>query len=404
MSAKLSDHPLHELLRSYLRKQKVAYEPVVARIISVNPVQITQDGECYFELTSFGKELRADPRLSRLDLNHGQVLLKILDWRFIFSKIPNDVEFYIDIEVKKYDINDFFDFKIPPKASDACINLLDTPAFKKLYEDELTRLRMTDKQRSPDVNDSPNLNSNAKADSSKLETRGDSSSNHNKSSLRKRQFGKGSETRDNSGPLLHSPQNKHEFSEPAHTKPNMSGLGVSGLNGKENMKKLREVRNTYVTNSQDSMTDQLLFGSSHHMLHGMAALCQDDTDEKYDNKEKGFLNKRNPKDLEEGSLPKFTPISEGSYHQYVPMSDKDLQDTSFGPQILDSAPQKQIKNTQKSEITFQVGRAKLESLTYEELMECLSLDVGLLKWEDLVFSKDVVQYLKNHLADFSGKP
>ena len=386
MSAKVSDYSLHEVLKAYLKRNRVVYEPIVARVISTSPVQITQDGLCYLELTSFGKILRSDPELARLDLQNGQVLLRLLDWKFIYSKIPNDVEYYLDIEVKRYELNDYFDFKIPLKASEACINLLETPPFKRLYEEELASLKHNIDLDSSD-HESPTGESSKKQDSSKVETRGDSNSNHNKSSLRKKQLqGRSDKETKENGTGLQSPHKKLDYTE---ARPTL-GLGVSGLNGKEHMKKLRAMKNIYVTNSQDSLTDQLLFGSTQNLMPNISALCGEEEDS---NVNKDMLNKRSLKDVDEAELPRFHPLSESSNPQFVTLSDKDLMGEGDPIKHLKPPPP-------RSEITFQQSRCG-DGLNYDELMDCLSPDLGLLRWDELVFGSEVVRFLKGHMQEFS---
>jgi rubrerythrin len=367
MSGKQNEQILYTLLKDFLKWGQVKYQPVTTRVIAVNPLQISQDEFYYIELTGLGKELKTNPILQKKDFENYQVNLRLIDWKFVYCRIPNNVDFYIDIEVSKYEIVEQFDIKGVGKPSKQYINILDTNPYSALLEKEIERRASEfESIQTPETA----RDSAQKIASSLLETKGDSTSNHNTGSLRiKSPNSKLSAGKDTSQETAMQPVStfkKLEYGDAGRFRNPPTGIGVKGINGEKNMKKLKQLRSNFANESQDSITDQFLSNISQiSEIENVSSL-----------QKRAESSER---------LPEFMPLEENQ-SQYIRISDRDLVDSG-----------KKLKMTQKSEVTFSNA---VEPLSYDELMECLSLEKNLINWEELEFNKEVVKYLKGHLKEF----
>jgi hypothetical protein len=273
----------------------------------------------------------------------------------------------LDIEVSDYQILEQFDIKGTGKPSRQFINILDTSPYSALLDKEIER-RASEFEA---IQTPENTNDSAqKVSSSLLETKGDSTSNHNTGSLRIKspnsKLSAGKELNQESTQLPYSTFKKLEYGDQGRFRNPPTGIGVKGINGEKNMKKIKQLRSHYANESQDSITDQFLSNISQiSEIENTSSL-----------QKRAESSER---------LPEFMVV-EDNQSQYIKVADRDLVDSG-----------KKLKMTQKSEVTFSNA---VEPLTYDELMECLSLEKNLLNWEELEFNKEVVKYLKGHLKEF----
>jgi len=92
---------LKDILSTFLAgNQRVHYPPIEAQILSLNPLQITDDFQNYFDISSLQEEI-----LSRID-PRSNVSYKILlhNWNFVFRKVPNSHDYYFDVVSTNYQV------------------------------------------------------------------------------------------------------------------------------------------------------------------------------------------------------------------------------------------------------------------------------------------------------------
>ena len=396
MKSKASDYSLHESLKNYLNRRSADYEPLIARITSLSPVQISQNGIEYFELNSLARDIKAKLKNSTHDLENNPLHLKLEDWRFVLKRFPNQEEVSIDIEANKCEIQENFDFKITRSVKDACINLLEKNPYKQMFEEEQKRQKKpAEDTQSKNTTPRSSLKKNQEPITSEI--RGDSIPNRNKNSLRRNNSNpKLSEVKD--GPLQDS-QNYKQDAQPKAAPKNISGLGVSGLNGKHNLELLRKARRNYIPNSQESLTDQFSKLHERQNVASLGALINEDNDYDVEATNGPGLDKRNPRVTESAN---FNQLSDKNNPQFTPLSMRDPKDQSFAGSALESHPEKKLKLSHKSEVTFQESiKEKISSLSFEEFLDCLAVEKGILRWEEIVFGKEVVRYLKDHVGEMN---
>ena len=393
MKAKAGEFPLHEQLKNYLTRKEVSYEPIKLRITSRSPYRVSQDGRHFFELNILGEQINSDAQHTKLDLAEIALILFLEDWRFVLVKSSPSDRLRVDIEAPKYTLIKKFDFKPQFSPGDACICLFEISPFRELLEEEQKKAAL--------YSEGPQLLLPSDCDAAhpllepgRLDTRGDASANRNKNSLR----------RNNSNSKLQGAKESLEKdAAKKRTDPgdftgqrNLTGLGVSGPQGKNNMQRLRETRSKYITNSQESFTDHLVNRSHNKAEMPSLRALYSQKDEDADCPPQ--LGKR-----ENGlqSSPQFKQPSEKGASQ-IPLQVSNIKEQSFAGSCPEPLPEKRQVLTHKSEVTFREV-SEQSAINYDELMECLAFDKSLLKWEDMVFAKEVVQHLKNAFIE-SDRP
>jgi hypothetical protein len=395
MSATAGDHPLHDCLKQFLASAEVRYVPVTARLISLSPAQLTQDDECFLEATALAKDLLRDAKLTKTDLARSKVQIRLADWKFVFSKIPNSTDYYLDIDVKQYEV-------LPPGQARGgegrakkCINILEINPYQRLYEEALQRVA-----RSRDEGPQHSSTQLLKAiSSSKIEQKGDNGSNQNKYSFRTRSNLPNQLNPRDSATTEDLTTKKLLGESDLSQKNSTPGLRVSGINGKQNMKKLKDFKRSYITASQDSITNQVI---SSDQLGGPYFNGNKNDDSPPKAKEKPTLLMKRTFEEEDNHKQRQLPSHDDNLTRKLPVADRSRQGIVLTVPD-ESQGQKKLKMSNK--LDFQLGGGGLddETLNYDELMDCLSLERGLVHWEDLVFSKEVVKYLKNNISDLVDK-
>ena len=92
---------LRDLLLQFLKGSTTVFYPVVeARVLQVNPLQITDDLQKYLDISSLQEGIQ-----SRIqDTPAANYKLTLKKWSFVFKKVPNSHEFYFDIVSGDYSI------------------------------------------------------------------------------------------------------------------------------------------------------------------------------------------------------------------------------------------------------------------------------------------------------------
>lgn len=391
MSTTAGDESLQDYLRQFLAQTEVAYAPLTAQLVCKRPVQLTQDGVYCLASDSLTSRLQADPQAAKADPDKTSVQIKLIEWQFTLRKPQESSGQWLDIDVRKYELSASDSSKGYQKPD--CVNLLEINPYRKLYLEAIQRTKNRTKE---DEARDPN------SSLGRIESKGDQGSNQGKYSFRSRQTGPATFLTKESITDVGQALKKSQESGIDKQKKNVAGIRVSGINGKQNMKKLKEFRDPYITQSQDSLTNQVL--SSEPLNLSVLSVLNGSKEEDSAARtkaSKGYLGKRQLEENGDSDAPRFNPILDESESKYVPMADQEIYDSTYG--IGADQSQKKLKFSQKSEITFNKQPVKDDNLNYDELMDCLSVEKGLMGWKDIVFSKDVVKYLKHHMPDLMSK-
>lgn len=95
------DFTLKECLAEFLKGSLTEMPMVEARIMSIQPLKITDDDLHYFEAPGLVDKIQKQTR------NHSKgstQTLILVDWNFAIKKVPNSQEFYIDIEADSFKV------------------------------------------------------------------------------------------------------------------------------------------------------------------------------------------------------------------------------------------------------------------------------------------------------------
>jgi hypothetical protein len=389
MSTTAGDYPLHDSLKQFLSSPDAQYPPVTVRLVSLSPAQLTQDDESYLEAVSLSKDLLKDSRLVKADLARSKVLLRLADWKLVFNRTPNTADHRLDIDVKTFEVLPIAQAKGSEVLTRKLLNILETNPYNRLYEDALRKV-----SKRKDNTELTGLHMGRGILQHGTEHKGDNGSNQNKYSFRQRY----------ANPNIITPKDSATNEDQTVRKGdgeglrgNTPGIRVSGINGKQNMRKLKDFKKSYTTASQESITNQIM-GPDRLEVGPLNGHKKDESPIK--NKERSIYLGKRPMEEDETTRNKTSPINDDTHTKFLPVQERSRQGTPRG--VLEEAPtHKKPKVPQRSE--FQMGEPGDEGLNYDELMDCLSLERGLVHWEDLIFSKDVVKYLKHHFSDLLDK-
>lgn len=91
-------------LLNFLNQNKfMAYPLKEARILSFNPLRITDDGgESYLEVSSLENEIKNQFRQQGIDYDDGEFKIVLVEWEFVYCRVPNSQEYYFDIRANRY--------------------------------------------------------------------------------------------------------------------------------------------------------------------------------------------------------------------------------------------------------------------------------------------------------------
>ena len=92
------------LLLKFLDQDKFLMYPLKeARILSFEPLRISDDGgETYLEISHLEDEIKSKFRSQGIDYDDGEFKIVLIEWEFVYCKVPNSIEYYLDIKANKY--------------------------------------------------------------------------------------------------------------------------------------------------------------------------------------------------------------------------------------------------------------------------------------------------------------
>jgi hypothetical protein len=99
----MSQSILRGLLARFLKGEDIGKYPVVqTRIISLSPLQVTDDFKFYIDMSSVEDRVTEDLG-DKVDLQH---VLILQDWKFVLRRIPNSHEYFFDLSVNNYKLKE----------------------------------------------------------------------------------------------------------------------------------------------------------------------------------------------------------------------------------------------------------------------------------------------------------
>lgn len=95
------------LLKFLSQKQYLMYPIKEARILTFSPLRITDtSGETYLELSYLEEEIKDRFRQQGIDFHDCEFKIVLIEWEFIYCKVPNGTDYYVDIKANKYRIEE----------------------------------------------------------------------------------------------------------------------------------------------------------------------------------------------------------------------------------------------------------------------------------------------------------
>lgn len=120
---------LKAILSDFLSGQHTHYPTMQATIISLNPLQITDNFQNYFDISSLQEQIinRIDPR------NNVNYKILLHDWSFVFRKVPNSHDYYFDIVSNNYQVIE--NMESFPSHGAFPTKVVDDPDIRYLFEE-----------------------------------------------------------------------------------------------------------------------------------------------------------------------------------------------------------------------------------------------------------------------------
>ena len=91
---------LKQCLAEFLNSEMTEMPTVELDIVEQNPLKITDDGRSFFESTTVQEQI-LDSYFLEENLSYR---IQLLDWSFVFKKVPNSHDYYVDIKLKKFEV------------------------------------------------------------------------------------------------------------------------------------------------------------------------------------------------------------------------------------------------------------------------------------------------------------
>ena len=99
----MSQSKLKDLLAKFLKGEEIGKYPVIeTRILSLSPLQITDDYQKFIDVSSLEDRITEELN-GKLSKSHKLILQ---DWKFILRRIPNSHEYFFDLSVNKYKLQE----------------------------------------------------------------------------------------------------------------------------------------------------------------------------------------------------------------------------------------------------------------------------------------------------------
>lgn len=91
------------MLARFLKGEDIGKYPVVqTQIVSLSPLQITDDFNLYIDVSSLEDRVTEDLG-EKVDIQHALILQ---DWKFVLRRIPNSHEYFFDLSVNSYKLKE----------------------------------------------------------------------------------------------------------------------------------------------------------------------------------------------------------------------------------------------------------------------------------------------------------
>lgn len=102
---------LKSILIKFLTQEKgIVYPVKEARILSFRPLRITDDeGASFVEISGLEEEIVSQFESQNIDYEDGDFKIVLVDWNFVYCKVPNSFDHYFDISANRYRIEELDD-------------------------------------------------------------------------------------------------------------------------------------------------------------------------------------------------------------------------------------------------------------------------------------------------------
>ena len=156
----MSQAILRGLLSRFLKGEDIGKYPVVqTRIVSLSPLQITDDFHHYIDVSSLEDRVTEDLG-DKVEQQHALILQ---DWKFVLRRIPNTHEYFFDMSVNRYELKEVNSSSAMPQE---LIKMEDDDEIRYLFEArKRTEIgKMTKAAAAQPAKDSPDKMTMTKAD------------------------------------------------------------------------------------------------------------------------------------------------------------------------------------------------------------------------------------------------
>jgi hypothetical protein len=324
---------LKDLLAKFLRSENIGKYPAVeAHVLSLSPLQITDDWHRFIDVSSL-----EDAITEELDgrLKKGQKLV-LKDWKYMLRRIPNSHEYYFDMMVKDYELKEA-DLVVKPEHEPT--KMEDDSEIRYLFEtrkrQEIEKMVRSNKDSAPKEDDS---SKDVPKDSvAKLDTALPSQ--------------KITEMKETTGTM-----NQEEFKKVLFAKPS--------------------------TTKTEERRSPMYLDSSFFRKAGVTAAS----------------SKFNPEDLlfltivELMSVPAFIPPVKRSVIR--PMPPIRVRRSPSSESIWEEYQRESMSKMVQRYSSDRESRIRNLNLEFEDVHECLR--AGVIGWDELIFNKNALEYVKNH--------
>lgn len=124
----MSKPVLRTLLSRFLKGEEIGKYPAIqTRIVSLSPLQITDDLHHYIDVSSLEDRVTED----LVDKVEQQFVLELQDWKFVLRRIPNTHEYFFDMSVNKYELKELNGSSAIPQE---LIKMEDDDEIRYLFE------------------------------------------------------------------------------------------------------------------------------------------------------------------------------------------------------------------------------------------------------------------------------
>jgi hypothetical protein len=116
------DFTLKECLAEFLKGSLTEMPMVEARVLSNQPLKITDDDLHYFEAPGLVDKIQKQTRNDAKNTNQTIILV---DWSFSIKRVPNSQEYYIDIEADSFKVFEAMGKKVGQSLDEDITNIME---------------------------------------------------------------------------------------------------------------------------------------------------------------------------------------------------------------------------------------------------------------------------------------